>query len=398
MDDYAIEHAAEQYKRDPKTQEELEAVRLEAIAEAERNAAADKFRPILEKYRPVSIEAERLAEMPARQWSIEGMVPRGETTIIGARKGLGKSWLALQIGAAVASGAPFLGLRSFKGSVLYWPSEIDRTGVHERASRLGELPLGFDVMYEPVPRGAELLAVLPALIQGYGYSMIIIDMLQAALPRGTDTNDYGVGDYLLDIRRVAFDTGAAIIGSWHNGKGDQADPVLSLIGSTGIGAQFGSIITIDRKRGEEAARIFVSGNHALERTIKTRFSEGLFILSGEEDDPPRIPPADKIVLEAVLARPDGVYSTTLAGTISKEPGAVRAALSRLGRQGLVEKRASLWYPVEPHHPHESAQGSTLFAGQNAEKSARTAPAPLGAVRTCASPMPEPAVIEQPAIF
>ena len=389
MNDYLIEHAAEQYERDPKTQQELERIRLESIAEAERNEAADKFRTILEKYRPVSIEAERLAEVPARQWAIEGMVPRAESTIIGARKGMGKSWLALQMGAAVSSGGTFLDIPTFQGMVLYWPSELDRIGVHERAVRLGELSQGFDVLYEPMPRGQDLLAVLPALIKSYGYTMVILDMMQAALPRDMDSNSYGIGDYLNDIRRVAFDTGAAIVTTWHNGKSDRDDPVLSLIGSTGIGAQFGSIVTIDRKRGEDAARIFVSGNHTKERTLKARFIDGLFEVSGEIDEGPHVTPGDKLILEAVQGRPDGIAASTLSGTIGKAPNAVRAALSRLGEKALVEKRDGYWYPVKAHEAHESAQCAPILPGISGEKAHRTAQAPIGAVRSCASPMPEP---------
>jgi len=389
MDKPDLSHALEQYERHPLTVEELEAERRKAVREAELL----EIEPILAQFRPVSIEAERLADVPARQWALEGAIPRGELTILGARKGLGKTWFALQSGAAIASGASFLGLQTFKGLVLYWPSELDYIGLHERACRLGPLPAGFDVMYAPVPRGPDLLGILSAIIRGYQYAVVIIDMLQAALPTEVDSNSYEAGHFLLALRRVAMDTGAAIVGTWHNGKADRDDPVLSLIGSTGIGAQAGSIITIDRKRGDPGAKVYISGNHARERMIRVQFSEGLFALSDEPDEGPQLPASDRRVLDAITARPDGIAASTLAGTIGKAPNAVRAALSRLGERGLVEKRIDKWFSTPAHEAHESAQ--TLFpcARQGGDESARSAPPPLGGVRSCASPMPERSIVE-----
>lgn len=356
-----VEHAGVQYLRDPKTPEELEAVRLEAIAEAERIEIQQSYGHILEHFRPVSIEDERVADIPARQWSIEGLIPRGELTIIGAKKGMGKTWLALQAGAAIVSGSRFLGLNTFQGNVLYWPSELDRIGIHERAQLLGELPKGFDVMYEPLPRGPKFLEVLPAIIRGYAYTVVIVDMMQAILPNGADSNDYGIGNYLLALRHIAMETGAAVVGTWHNGKTERDDPVLSLIGSTGIGAQCGSIITLDRKRGEPGVKLYVSGNHTRERKIHARFVDGIFeACEASENDGPRMGAADRLVLDAVTARPDGIAASTLSGTIGKAGNAIRAALSRLGERGLVEKRGDRWYPTPPHEAHESAQRADIF--------------------------------------
>ena len=97
-----------------------------------------------------------------------------------------------------------------------------------------------------------------------------------------------------------------------------------------------------------------------------RDEDGMEITSAVLDDvafvaeEPKIPPADQLVLDAVLARPDGVYTTNLAATIGKAPGSVRAALSRLGPRGLVEKRHGLWFPVTAHEAHESARSAHLF--------------------------------------
>lgn len=353
-----VEHAGVQYLRDPKTPEELEAVRLEAIAEAERIEIQQSYGHILEHFRPVSIEDERVADIPARQWSIEGLIPRGELTIIGAKKGMGKTWLALQAGAAIVSGSRFLGLNTFQGNVLYWPSELDRIGIHERAQLLGELPKGFDVMYEPLPRGPKFLEVLPAIIRGYAYTVVIVDMMQAILPNGADSNDYGIGNYLLALRHIAMETGAAVVGTWHNGKTERDDPVLSLIGSTGIGAQCGSIITLDRKRGEPGVKLYVSGNHTRERTIHARFVDGIFeACEAGEDAGPKLAPADRPVYEALAAHASGVKAPELARELDRASDAVRAALNRLKNQGHAHKIIDTWYPGgshtnEPNEPNE----------------------------------------------
>jgi hypothetical protein len=119
--------------------------------------------------------------------------------------------------------------------------------------------------------------------------------------------------------------------------------------------------------------------------IRVRFDEGLFELSDEPDEGPHIPPADQAVLDAVRARPEGVAASTLAASIGKGSDATRMALNRLGKLGLVEKRGEKWRANEAN---ETELPALSFARQNGDRTERTEPAPLGAVRSFGSPMPE----------
>lgn len=60
-----------------------------------------------------TIESERTADIPERTWFVDGMLTPGFNLLI-AKKGIGKSFFALQAAVAVASGKPFLGRKTIQ--------------------------------------------------------------------------------------------------------------------------------------------------------------------------------------------------------------------------------------------------------------------------------------------
>jgi len=57
--------------------------------------------------------------IPPLQWCVEGLIPEGFSLLVGGSK-VGKSWAALDIGLAVASGNLALGyFKTTQGEVLY---------------------------------------------------------------------------------------------------------------------------------------------------------------------------------------------------------------------------------------------------------------------------------------
>lgn len=70
---------------------------------------------------------------PARRWLIDRMVPAGIVGAVSAAGGAGKTFLIMQMGVSVASGAPFMG-KSIPdpGGVLMLTAEDDRDEIHRR--------------------------------------------------------------------------------------------------------------------------------------------------------------------------------------------------------------------------------------------------------------------------
>jgi hypothetical protein len=85
-----------------------------------------------------------LAELPSvwqldmkTSWVVEGLIPEGAVTLLSSESGVGKSTFALAIACAVAHGAPFLGMRTIQGPVVYVDGENPGAVVRERIERLG---------------------------------------------------------------------------------------------------------------------------------------------------------------------------------------------------------------------------------------------------------------------
>jgi hypothetical protein len=69
---------------------------------------------------------------PNRPTIISGLLPEGITAILGGAGGVGKSAIALQMGACIAAGYPFLEREVSTGKVLYLSAEDDRDEVRRR--------------------------------------------------------------------------------------------------------------------------------------------------------------------------------------------------------------------------------------------------------------------------
>lgn len=81
--------------------------------------------------------AQWLLENPLEQpgWVVEDLVPCGLTLIAGDPK-IGKSWFGLDLALCVASGEPFWGFATAKGTVLYLCLEDTFNRVQGRLQRL----------------------------------------------------------------------------------------------------------------------------------------------------------------------------------------------------------------------------------------------------------------------
>jgi hypothetical protein len=324
----------------------------EAIAEA----MEEEFPGLSARFPPESIELIRMDDnIPPRKWFVHGMVPKGDLTLISGKKGFGKTWFLMQLLQAVSFEEMFLGCQTELATSLFWPSEIDKTGLHERAQKLGEHSRNSFVMFSAIPRGKDLLELLPQLIKRYEFEVIAIDMLQSCIDMEADASRYEIGHFLLSLRQIAMQTGISIIGTWHETKASNDDPLMSLMGSTAIGAQAGSIITIRKKdRADIGLDILINGNHAEAQTIHATFENCRFNVSEKYDDGGAyVAAADKLILEALQNRPDGVAVTTLAGSIGKTPNGVRTALYRLAGRGLAENRNKQWFAVDHTKPYQT---------------------------------------------
>src|SRR5450631_502499 len=75
------------------------------------------------------------------EWLAEGIIPKAAVTLVAAQPGHYKSWLAMCLARAVASGGTFLGKKCEQRPVVYIDRENTAGTVRDRAALLGLLDL-----------------------------------------------------------------------------------------------------------------------------------------------------------------------------------------------------------------------------------------------------------------
>lgn len=83
---------------------------------------------------PPFVKASTLAgkAVPERRWIVPEWIPDRTVTLFGGDGGTGKSLVALQLGVAVVMGAPWLGLATSTGPVIFVSAEDDMDELHRR--------------------------------------------------------------------------------------------------------------------------------------------------------------------------------------------------------------------------------------------------------------------------
>ncbi len=296
-----------------------------------------------------TIEDERTADIPPRTWFIDGMLTPG-FNLLTAKKGIGKSFFALQAAVAVASGKPFLGRKTIQAPVLLITTEIDRIALHERIQRFGEMPSQLFVSYGWTA-GDQALYDAEVVIQEHGIRVLVFDMFFPILQAGMDTNAYDTSNVFLKWRLMAQKHGAAILAVWHAGKTERTDFMDSALGTTGLTGQSDCILSLDRKRGESKAKLYIGGNHATEEALSLTFENCTWELT--EGEGSFLSASDGAIVNAVNEHPAGVGTTEVSVRISKGYDTTRMALNRLAVQGHIRKIGrGLFAPTETENRKE----------------------------------------------
>lgn len=284
---------------------------------------------------PQSMESIR--ELDAiRTWRWDQMLTTG-VSVLAAKKGHWKSLLALQLAYAVAAGRPFLNRAVARANVLYAALELDSIAMSERAKRCGPAPSGLDVLFS-FRRGDGALVDLEALVLSRGYGLVILDMLPALLPAGFDGNAYEqVTHFMLALRRLAQRYSLSILALTHSPKSSRDDFADAVIGSVGFAGQADSIIFLERKRGDNTAKLFSTGNHGRDQSMKIALDPETLVLT-VTDEGASFLSTEREAVQAVLRKhPDGISTTDVSGIVGKTFDATRKILARMVDEGQAQR-------------------------------------------------------------
>jgi hypothetical protein len=208
------------------------------------------------------------ADFPPPRFVVPDLLPAG-LTILAGRPKLGKSWLALQVAAAVGASANVLDQRADAGSVLYLALEDTPGRLKERALKQG-IPAAAAITFhtEWAPLSQEGLVDL-LLAASAGHRLIVIDTLSRSIGRADPMDAVDMTLLLGSLHRLAARHDLALLLVDHHrkpapGVGDAIDDIFGSTAKAGIvDAAWG----LYKQRGEQSAVLKVTGRDLSEREL-----------------------------------------------------------------------------------------------------------------------------------
>ena len=174
-------------------------------------------------------------QLPPRDWLVKSLLGEGELSVLYAPSGGGKSFLALDLAARIASGLPWFGHKVSQSAVLYVCGE-GVTGFRQRMTgwrkrndiddaAFAMLPGSIDLMQASKPGQADtaidIINDCRAEIadrSGLDLKLIVLDTASRMMPGGVDSDPKDMKAFLENVEELRNKTKAHILIVTHTGK------------------------------------------------------------------------------------------------------------------------------------------------------------------------------------
>jgi len=232
-------------------------------------------------------------DFPPARYAVPGVIPEGVLVLVGAPK-VGKSWLAMGLGIAVATGGKALGnIEVTAGDVLYLALEDTPRRLKSRMAKvLAGTPapsrLTVSIACEPIPAGgAERICAW--LDEHPDARLVVIDVFAKVRgSSGTSGNQYDA-DYaaMSALKRVADEYSIAVVVVHHTRKASSEDFLNEVSGTNGLAGAADTVAVLRRPRGQADAVLHITGRDVDEAELALSWKADLgqwHLLSGEASD------------------------------------------------------------------------------------------------------------------
>lgn len=216
------------------------------------------------------------------EFIVESLVPVGLTFISGAPK-LRKSFLALQLASAVATGTDFLSFKTKQCTVCYFDLEGSKSRISSRSDKMGIAMPDNLLISNTLENGIAdgLIEQLSALIDNrQDIRLVILDTYSRArgVFKSNGANAYDSDVQLLaPLQRFAINRGIAVLCVHHDKKGSGycTDTFERLSGTMGISGSCDSVLNLigDGKRFDGKATLEYTPRDAKGGELKLLFDD-----------------------------------------------------------------------------------------------------------------------------
>lgn len=305
--------------------------------------------------------AELMAtEFPPPRWAVPGLVPEGLSFLAGAPK-LGKSWLALNLAVAVASGGVALGRIPVEaGDVLLLALEDVPRRLKERLTRVlaGSPPperLTITTECEAIPDGGAE-RIRRWLTAHPGARLVVVDVFARVRGRSDQRaslydQDYGAAARL---KALADEFGVPFVVVHHVRKAAAEDFLDALSGTSGLAGAADAVLVLTRSRGASQATLKLTGRDVEEAEFPLAFDASIgtwTLLEGPASDYELQDTRRRIVQ---YLRDEGPSTPTrIAEALELNPNTVKVTVRRMVEAGQVDTDGAGHYFDPPLSLHET---------------------------------------------
>lgn len=171
------------------------------------------------------IPAHEFAVATKLRWIVKGVLPHAELGVLYGESGSGKSFVALDLAAAIALGQDWRGHKVKQGKVVYVAAEGAngfrnrlRAYSHQHQLDLKTLPLHVIHAAPNLLDKTDALDVAKAILSIGKPDLVIVDTLAQTMPGGNENGGEDMGKALAHCKGIHRATGALILLVHHSGK------------------------------------------------------------------------------------------------------------------------------------------------------------------------------------
>ncbi len=171
------------------------------------------------------VPASQFSQGAAPEWIIKGVLPRADLVVLYGESGAGKSFMALDMAAAIARGEAWRGLRTRRLRVVYVAAEggggfrsrlkayAQQHGIDLADVDLGVVHAAPNLLLKP-----EALELAKAIVEAGGADLVILDTWAQVTPGGNENSAEDMGRALAHCKGLTRATGATVVLVHHAGK------------------------------------------------------------------------------------------------------------------------------------------------------------------------------------
>lgn len=322
-----------------------------------RQATNPKPKPRI-KFERTSTNVIMATRYPPLRAVVPGYVYEGFTVLAGRQK-LGKTWLAIDLALAVATGGVAMGsIDCASGNVLYIDMENGPRRIQGRINTL--FP---DEKKLPDLSRLEWVTEAPQLDQGFipelerwrlsvpTPTLVVIDVLQRIKPAGSMARNAYENDYSAwaPLQQWATENRVAVLGLHHTKKGGADDPLEALSGSNGLSACADTTIVLDSDQNGKT--LYVRGRDVEEKETAVIFTAGNWTVLGNAADVRRSGERS-VIVAAVNDHGEPMTPLEIANSTGEPRANVRQLLRKMAKAGELHKIGKRYW-VDPLYPHHS---------------------------------------------